>query len=132
MESNIDKVKQEALERMKILKLNKKVIDEFKTQDIIYVSEIQGDLQKANNEQMLMVKEYEQKKQVKIYHIIHQKTESKDISIFLYVDINSKEWKAEKRDMELGYDCALCFRQIKEIRELGIKVKEGKVNTIVM
>lgn len=127
-----EEVKQEAIERMKLLKLNKQIINEFEKLDKIYVSEIKGNLQKANDEQLEMVKEYEEKKQVRIYHIIHQKTESKDISFFLYVDPNSKEWKAEKRDIELGYECALCFKQTKEIRELGIKVKDGKVNTIVV
>ncbi len=128
---NIIKMKQEAIERMKILKLKQDVIENFSKQDIIYTSEIQGDLLKANDEQLQLIKQFELKKNVKIYHIIHQKTESRDILFFLYVSEKEQEWENEKRDLKLAFDCAIVLKKETEIKEIGIKIKDGKVNVVV-
>ena len=78
------------------------------------------------------IKQYENSKNVKIYHVIKQKTESKDISIFLYVNSNSKNWENEKRDIKLGYDCAIVYTKEEQIREIGIVNKKGKIARIVI
>lgn len=129
-DENKQQMRIEAVERMKILKLDKQVISDFETQDIIYVSNIKGKLQKADDEQMELVKQFEEDKQIKIYHIIHQKTSSKDIVYFQYVSNNQNQWKLEKRDLDLGFDGVLCYKITKEIREIGVKAKDGIIAII--
>ncbi len=128
---NIIKMKQESIERMKILKLKQDVIEDFSKEDIIYISEVQGDLLKANDEQLQLIKQFELKKNVKVYHIIHQETESRDILFFLYVSEKEQDWKDERRDLTLGFDCVIVLKKETEIKEIGIKIKDGKVNVVV-
>ena len=84
MEDEITKkeLKQESIERMKLLKLKNEIIEDFTKEDIIYVSNIGGDLQRTDEEDINFIKQYEETRNVKIYHVIKQKTESKEISIF--------------------------------------------------
>ena len=123
--------KDEAIGRMKILKLDKKIIDEYSESETIYVSENQGQVVKANEEQMKILREYEEMRNVKIYHIIRVQTNCKDILYFLYVGNNNQNWNAEKRDNELGFAEALCYKKTKEFREIGLRIRNGKVNVVV-
>ena len=125
-------LKQEAIERMKLLKLKTEIIEAFIKEDTIYVSEIGEDLQKASEEDINFIKQYEKEKNTKIYHIIKQKTEMKDIVIFLFVDSISKDWENEKRDIELGYNCAIVYTKKKEIRGIGHIFTGGKITRIVV
>lgn len=128
----LDELKQECIERMKILKLDEHIIEKFIKENTIYLSDIGGKLEKVNTNELKYIKQYENSKNVKIYHVIKQKTESKDISIFLYVNSNSKNWENEKRDIKLGYDCAIVYTKEEQIREIGIVNKKGKIARIVI
>ena len=55
-------LKNEAIERMKILQLKDEIIKEFKDTDTLYVSNLGGTLKVADDEQMKFVKEIEQTK----------------------------------------------------------------------
>ena len=134
MEDEITKkeLKQESIERMKLLKLKNEIIEDFTKEDIIYVSNIGGDLQRADEEDINFIKQYEETRNVKIYHVIKQKTESKEISIFLFVDTNCRCWRDEKRDIKLGYSCAIIYTKSKEIKEIGHTFEDGKINRIVV
>ena len=123
-------MKLEAIERMKILKLNKQAINDFITNNTIYVSNIKGSLQKANEEQMKLVKQYEEERQIKIYHIVHHKTYSKDILYLQYVDNIREHWRVEKRDIDLGFDDVICYKISNELREIRFGTKEGIINFI--
>lgn len=123
-------MKLEAIERIKILKLNKQVINDFIANDTIYVSNIKGSLQKANEEQMKLVKQYEEERQIKIYHIIHHKKYSKDSLYLQYVDNVKEHWKIEKRDIDLGFDDVICCRMSKELGEVKVETREGIINFI--
>ena len=118
----LDELKQECIERMKILKLDEHIIEKFIKENTIYLSDIGGKLEKVNTNELKYIKQYENSKNVKIYHVIKQKTESKD----------SKNWENEKRDIKLGYDCAIVYTKEEQIREIGIVNKKGKIARIVI
>lgn len=128
----LDELKQECIERMKILKLDERIIEEFTKENTIYISNIGGKLEKVNTYELKYIKQYENSKNVIIFHVIKQKSESKDISIFLYVDSNSRDWKNEKRDIKLGYDCAIVYTKAKQIREIGIVPTKGKITRVII
>lgn len=127
-----EELKQECMERMRLLELNKQVVEDFKNNDIIYVSQIQGKLLKANDEQIKLIKELEQERNIKIYHIIYKKEESTEILCFQYVGNNKHEWVAEKSDIMLGYDGIVFYYIEKGTREIGVKVENGKILEIVI
>lgn len=127
-----EELKQECMERMKLLELNKQVVEDFKNNNIIYVSQIQGNLEKANDEQMKQIKELEEKRNIKIYHIIYKKEENTEILCFQYVGNNKHEWVAEKSDIMLGYDGIVFYYIEKGTREIGVKVENGKILEIVI
>lgn len=124
-------IKQECIKRMKLLRLQANIIEEFKNNDTIYVSELRGSLKKATKQELELLKEYEAKKPIKVYHISHFKTENRDIYYYLYVSTNSDEWKSERKDMSLGFTAVICYKKTKELIEVGIRTKEGKISQLI-
>lgn len=127
-----EELKQECMERMRLLELDKQAIEDFKNSNIIYVSQIQGKLLKANDEQIKLIKEIEQKRNIKIYHIIHKKEENTEILCFQFVGNNKHEWRLEKRDIMLGYDGIVLYYTEKGTRYIGIKTGERKILEVVI
>lgn len=123
-------MKKEAIERMKILNLNQDIIQEYKDSEIIYISQISGDLRRPNEDELELIKQLSAKRKIRIYHIVHLKTESKDILYFLYVDDKKANWRNEKRDLSLGYAVPIVYRKTIEIREQCIRIKEGRIYSI--
>lgn len=128
--TEIEQMKKEAIERMKVLKLSRQIINDFITKNIIYVSNVKGNQEKANDKQMQLVKQYEEDRQIKIYHITHLKTKSREILYFHYVDNNKDNWKIEKRDLTLGFDDVICYRVSKEFRQVRLKIRQGIISFI--
>ena len=67
-----DELKQEAIKRLEILKLDSTVINDFKDNNKVYVSKIKetGTEIIFDSEVMDMIKIFEQEKTIKIYHVI--------------------------------------------------------------
>ena len=120
-------LKNEAIERMKILQLKDEIIKEFKDTDTLYVSNLGGTLKVADDEQMKFVKEIEQTKNMLIYHLIHRITRHQDTTYCLFVDINKKDWKAEKKDLENKFTLALCYTKVKSFNEIGVWHYDGRI-----
>ena len=123
-------LKNEAIKRMKILQLKDEIIKEFKDTDTLYISNLGGTLEIADDEQMKFVKEIEQTKNLLVYHLIHRTTQYQDTTYYLFVDNNKKEWKAEKKDLENQFTLALCYTKVKNFNEIGMWIKDGKVTDI--
>ena len=109
-----EKQKQEALKRMKILKLMPEVIKDFKDNDRIYYSERQNKFFNAvlywldnNQEYVEIVKEFEQKHNVVVYHCQLTHLEFGDCLSLLYVSEDENEWPMEKEELAQGY--AYCY-----------------------
>lgn len=112
-------MKEEAIKRMEILKLEKSVIKGFKENDIVYYSERQnaifdGILYWVSNEDeyVKIVKEFEQEYNVLVYHCILTHTSFGDLFSMLYVSSSENEdYDYEKQELADGY-CIACVRNL--------------------
>lgn len=126
----MEDLKQESIRRMKILKLDQKIINDFIKEDILYVSKIQGEIEVANQNQINLVKEFEKEHKVKIYHIIQLVSKNKSILYFLYVNQKRKYWVQDRKDISLGYIETITVKNLRELRVIGAKIINGKVSVV--
>lgn len=99
--------KQEAIERMKMLKLFPNIIKEFEKEGIINMSENGGYLYWLDSDQQAMVDEFEAKHNALVYHIIHSYTQFGEMYALLYVSDDEDEWGYDKDDIRCG--CILAY-----------------------
>ena len=99
-----EEMKQEALNRMKMLLLHQNVINEFKKENKLNKSEGPlGTLYWLDEEEKGMVKEYEEKWNVLVYHVI--KTFTKDMGVIydlLYIIDEKQYWEREREELKEG------------------------------
>lgn len=126
----MEDLKQESIRRMKILKLDEKIINDFIEKDVIYVSKIQGEIEVANQNQISLVKEFEKEHKVKIYHIIQLVSKNRNILYFLYVNQKRKYWSQDRKDISLGYIETITVKNLRELRVIGAKIINGKVSVV--
>lgn len=104
-----NKMKQEAIKRLKMLDLNSNVLSDFANDEVVYISEHQkimgldaGILFWANDEQMNYIREFEEKNGVLVYHaILTPFIYGKCLSL-LYVSKYEEEWELEKSALRNG------------------------------
>lgn len=111
------RITNECITRMELLKLDKACIDAFK-ENKIWESELCGALYELNDDEMKIVKEFEEKhKTCKVYHVIHNIFEFGDCYTLLYVDSEEEDfWQEERNEILEGYvftyvknvDCDWC------------------------
>lgn len=94
--------KAEALERMKMLKLHSNVINEFRNQDKVNLSENGGFLYWLNDDQKKRVTEFEKKYDALVYHVIRNITEFGELLSYLYVSDSEEEWEMDREDLTNG------------------------------
>ena len=125
------KQKQEAIERMKMLKIYSQAIKEFEKENVINVSEHGGILFWLDDEQQEMVKRFEEKYNAVVYHVIHNYTEFGELYSLLYVSQHENEWDYDKDDIR--DNIALCYvvnkdeENFSEFGSIGIKPQFGGV-----
>jgi hypothetical protein len=121
--------KQEAIARMKLLKLHQNAIDEFEKEDKLNLSENYGALYWLDEKQQEYVKKFEQKYNSVVYHVIHNMTEFGELLAFLYVSDSEEEWGYDRDDLKDGYACAyvenLDDSNCSEFGSIGIKSQFG-------
>ena len=93
-----EKMKKEAINRMKMLKLHPNIIKEFSNKNILNLS-LNTALHHLNQEQLARVQEFEQKYDVLVYHVI----QNGQMLSFLYVSKYQEEWEHDRNDLEEGY-----------------------------
>lgn len=97
-------MKEEALARMKALKLHKNVINEFKNEDKLNVSYPPfGALYWANEDEMKLIKAAEEHYNILVYHAIRTETIFGSLLSMLYVSSYDEELEYDREDLE-----ALC------------------------
>ena len=106
MKVTIERKKQEALERMKMLKLYPNIIREFEKDNTVNLSENGGILYWLDDQQKEYVSEFETEHNALVYHVIHNYTEFGELLTFLYVSDYEEEWKCDRADLKDGYACA--------------------------
>lgn len=94
-----EEIKDECLKRLRILKLNKDVINGFKKENKVYMSQPTEAPSEITQQEMRFILELEKRKNVTVYHTLKVDNDT----FYLYVDENTKEWKNEKTDLKLGY-----------------------------
>lgn len=124
-----DKQKQEALERMRMLKLSDNVIREFEQEGIINMSENGGFLYWLDSDQQAIVDDFETEHNAIVYHVIHSYTQFGEMYALLYVSDDEDEWDYDKDDIKCG--CAIAYVKnvtddwCSEFGSIGIKPQFG-------
>lgn len=94
--------KNEAIARMRMLKLHENAIREFDEEGVINLSESIGMLYWLDEKQNEMVKQFELKHNSVVYHVIHSNTEFGELLAFLYVSEHKNEWGYDRDDIKNG------------------------------
>ncbi len=105
-----EKMKAEALKRLKTLGVMPEVIKAFKKDGVVYYSERANRMFPAvlyflSNEDkyMELKKKFEEKTGDLVYHAILTHTEFGDCLDFLYVSKHEEEWEMDNEDLSDGY-----------------------------
>ena len=102
----IEKKKQEAIERMKLLDLYPNVIKEFEKENVVNLSENGGFLYWLNDEQKEIVSDFEQEHDSLVYHVIHDYAAFGELLTLFYVSDYEEEWEDDVEDLKVGYALA--------------------------
>ena len=97
--------KQEAIARMRYLKLYPQVIKEFEKEELVNYSR-GGILYWVEGELYDLMREFEKKHHVMVYHIIENYTDFGRLLSFLYVSESKDEWEYDRNDLTEGYALA--------------------------
>lgn len=129
MKRTVEKAKKEAIERMKILKLFKNVITDFKDDDRLNKSEDLGFLYWLYDEEEEMVKKFEKEHECVVYHVILSRTNIGTMYSLLYVSLDDEEWEEDREDLQNGQVLAYVVNkaapECSEIGYIGIKPQIG-------
>lgn len=123
------KQKQEAVERMKILDIFPQTIKEFEKEGIINKSEHGGMLYWLDENEQKFVKEFEEKYDALVYHVIHNYTNFGELYSLLYVSKYEDEWDWDRDDIKHNTACVY-VKNIEddicsEFGSIGIKSQFG-------
>ena len=109
----------EAIKRMKLIRIFDKTIDEFKDEGLISKS-IRGGLYWIDNDDEKRVQEFEEKYNAVVYSIIENNTEFGKVQALFYVSKNVDEWNLDVEDLENGIsNCYVYNLDCPEFSEFG-------------
>lgn len=121
--------KQEALQRMKKLDIYFQAIKEFEKENIINKSEHGGILYWLDEKEQEFVKEFEEKYNAVVYHIIHNYTEFGELYSLLFVSQHKEEWDWDNEDIKnniaMVYVKNIDEDAFSEFGSIGIKSQFG-------
>ena len=101
----------EAIERMKMLKLDRKCIETF-TKGKVWESEGYGALYEVNQEEQEIIDNFEKNHpNCLVYHMIHNVYEFGECYSMLYVSSDTDEWQQDKEDIKDGYVFAYVYNK---------------------
>lgn len=100
-----EELKKEALVRMQMLNLNEDAIKDFEENDKAWKSETNmGILYWLNEKEEKMVKEFEEKNNCLVYHLIHNNyMEIGECYSIFYVSQYEEEWEMDRYDIKAYY-----------------------------
>lgn len=121
--------KEEAIGRMRMLHLHSNVINEFRNQDRINLSENGGFLYWLDDSQKQLVAEFEKKHNSIVYHVIRSNTIYGEMLAFLYVSDSEEEWEMDREDLKNGITLAyvenVSNKCCSEFGSIGIQLSLG-------
>ncbi|MBP3256206.1 MAG: hypothetical protein J6M60_06975 [Clostridia bacterium] len=121
--------KEEAIARMKLLKLDERVITAFEKENRIYMCE--KDTMKIielNSKEQYIINKLEQKNNILVYYILHSFINNETFEL-LYVEDNKKSWKLEKSDIKRKLINVIEVKT--SIEAIGIELKNNKIRRII-
>ena len=131
----MEELKQECIERLKILGLDSKIINEKEKEEKVYISVIDGDILEATQYDyaLNLIKSFEKNWNVKIYHVISIERKMRDTVHVLCVSKDKSKWKAEKEDLKNGYTQAHTLETVRAFMQenIEVKIENGKVVKVV-
>ena len=96
----------EAIERMKLLKLDNSCIEAF-VKGKVWESEGYGALYEVNQKEQELIDNFEKNHpNCLVYHMIHNVFEFGECYSMLYVSGDKEEWEQDKQDIKNGYTFA--------------------------
>lgn len=96
----------EAIERMKLLKLDNSCIEAF-IKGKVWESESYGALYEVNQKEQELIDNFEKNHpNCLVYHMIHNVFEFGECYSMLYVSSDKEEWEQDKQDIKDGYTFA--------------------------
>ena len=132
----MEELKQECIERLKILGLDSKIINDFEKEEKVYISVIDGDILEATQYDYVLnlIKKFEKNWNVKIYHIISIEREMRDTVHVLYVSKDKSKWKSEKEDLQKGITKAHTLETVRAFMQetIGMEIEDGKIVKVVL
>ena len=122
-----EKMKQESITILKMLKLHQNVIYDFETEDKLNKSEgSMAGLYWLDEEEQEIVKRFENNYNVLVYHVIKTYTiELGEIYDLLYVDEYEEYWDEEKEEIKEGYVRSYTVSPFSESGRICKKTKNG-------
>ena len=94
-----EKQLQEALVRMRMLKLHSNTLGDLK-EGVINKSELGGYLYWLDQEEQEIIKQWEEEYKSLVYHVIKTQTEFGLLLNILYVSNYPEEWEMDRKDIE--------------------------------
>lgn len=133
-----EKQKQEAIKRLKMLKVMPNVIKDFEKNGRVYYSERQNKFFNAilywldnEEEYVKLVKAFEKKNNALVYHCQLTHTECGDLLSLLYVSADEDNWEYERQDIANGitycYVANLDCEYDSDWGTIGIQPSQGGV-----
>ncbi len=126
----LEQMKNECIERLKIMKLSSKIIKDYIDKDKIYCTIIsENRLLEVTNyaEARLALGSFELNKDKKVYHIISAGYGPNSTIFILYISNNIDEWSKEKSDLKKGFTEVISLKEELCKKIIGIETRDGKV-----
>lgn len=122
-----EKMRQESIARLKMLKLHQNVIYDFETEDKLNKSEgSMAGLYWLDEEEQEIVEKFENNYNVLVYHVIKTYTiELGEIYDLLYVDEYEEYWDEEKEEIKEGYVRSYTVSPFSESGRICVELKNG-------
>lgn len=118
---------QEGIKRMQLLKLHNNVINDLKNDGLLNKSEGRlGILYWLDEKEQAMVKEYENQRNILVYHVI--KTYTLDMGVvydLLFIIDEKGYWEEERERLKQGYVLSHSISQFNESGDILVKNKNG-------
>ena len=102
----LDEKREEALRRLNMLSLHRNVVNDFK-KGVLNLTEPNGGLFWLDEEQKKIIRDFEEKTNSVVYHVIHNYTEVGEMLSLLYVSDDKEEWELDEEDLHNGI--AFCY-----------------------
>lgn len=122
-----EEMKNEAIERLKMLKVHEDVINDLKNENKLYRSDGSlGILFWLDEEEKRIVREFEDKYKVLVYHVI--KTNTLDFGFIydlLFITNEKEYWQEERERLKAGIVLSHTKSQFSESGDIGIKNVNG-------